>query len=137
MSLNAHAFGTQQSSNKLDKDFIYVGDNDTFKVYYDKNVTFNQHRKQVVVYLLVEAHTPRDYVREDRNGNKTYKYKFMVQKTIMDCERQTYISDLVTFFNADDGSIIQDGTDGSQYKVNKNSLVGKVFTTVCKQMKGQ
>jgi hypothetical protein len=116
-------------------DFTYVGDNDVYKLYYDKNITYETPRKQATVYLLVEAKTPRKFELRTPNGeSKTRQWRYMIQRTDVDCNKGIYISDFVTYLEEGSGKIIQEGSDGTPYKVNDESLVGQVYRLICAKM---
>jgi hypothetical protein len=119
----------------MDRDLIFAGENSDFKLHFDKNITTDNRRQQGTVYVLVEAKKPRDYTTQNSDGVlKVQRWRYMVQRTDIDCGRHIYISDFVTYFNADTGAIIQETTDGTPYKVNDGSLMGIVYRHVCGSM---
>jgi hypothetical protein len=139
LSISAHAANPQQDfpqrAKGMDSDVVFAGENSEWKLYFDKNITYETPRKQATVYLLVETKRPRDYTYQEPNGVlKVYKYRYMVQRTDVDCTRGIYVADRSTYFEEGSGKIIQEDVSGMPYKVNRGSLVEIVYRHVCANM---
>lgn len=132
---NPQSWIPDSSHAVMHPDLIFVGENSDWKLYYDKNITYETPRKQATVYLLIEAKTPRDYTYQEPTGHtKTYQYRYMVQRSDMDCNRGIYVADRVTYFEEGSGKIIQESVSGTPYKVGPGSLIEKVYARICAEM---
>ena len=125
-----------ERKSAMNPDIVYAAENANWKVYYDQNITYYTQRNQAIVYLLIESKKDRTYVTTDRT-NKIAKerYRYVVQRTDFDCTRGIYISDRVTYFKIEDGSIIYEDIDGEPHKVNPGSPIDVVYQLVCKEMR--
>jgi len=132
---NPHYLIPDSAQTRLHPDLLFAGENKDFKLFYDKNISDYTQRKQAIVYLLIEAKTVRDYRKQEPNGKvQTYRYRYMLQRTDMDCSRGIYVADLVTYFEEGSGRIIEEDIAGMPFKVNKGSLVDTVYREICAQM---
>jgi len=135
---NPYSLIPDSAHARLHPDLLFAGENKDFKLFYDKNISYYTQRKQAIVYLLIEAKTVRDYRKQEPNGQvRSYRYRYMLQRTDMDCSRGIYVADLVTYFEEGSGRIIEEDIAGMPFKVNKGSLVDTVYREICAQMQPQ
>jgi hypothetical protein len=113
-----------------DPNFIIAGENDGWRMHYDKNITYQANRKQATVYLLIQSKKTKQITV----NQSTYDYNMILQRTDILCEQKIYIAQLMTIFDKSTGEIVSEGATGKPYKINVGSLVFPVMNEICTKM---